>query len=128
MDLQSGPLAISGQLYQGVTEHMLGVQWNSNTDGSNGWTYDPTVNGLLIGAQTYSLLEKNGVPSGDRVGQFMLTMCGWCSPQIGMKGIVQFKDYDMFGNLISVASGTFTGVPIQTTTSDLTDPFWNLRP
>jgi hypothetical protein len=125
------PTVVSGQLYSGITEQSIDF---INTPNS------PIGTGNCVGyAQTFSVLAKNGAPYGTRIGQYIILASdtyvpccggrGYESLTVGpAKGFIQFTDYDLSGNVLSVASGTFTGVTPNIPSIDNTDPFWSLTP
>jgi hypothetical protein len=125
MDLNGGTVAVSGQPYSGITEQPVNLATGSPGASGN----------CVVYAQTFSLLQSNGTPYGDRVGQYIIfesetdvLCCGGLGIQSSTytsKGTVQFTDHDLSGNVLSVASGTFTGVTPNVSNIDNTDPFWS---
>jgi hypothetical protein len=134
---KSAKMTLSGTpLVPGVTEHLASVLGGYPLDG--GWT-------SCVGKfQTFALLERNGIPYGNRIGQYVIaasenwTFCPYpyevfcpnftySPPTYTAKGIVRFQDFDMNGNLISTANGTLKGGSINMAI-DSTDPFWSQFP
>jgi hypothetical protein len=124
----SQPPVVSGQLYSGITEQPIGLDTGTPSSSGNCVAY----------AQGVSLLGKNGAPYGTRIGQYTILVSDTYVPCCGglgvesvtvgpAKGLVQFTDYDFSGTVLSVASGTFTGVTLYSNI-DNTDPFWSQTP
>jgi hypothetical protein len=128
----SNVLTMLGQPSTGVTTEVP-LSMNSQSSPSNGQS-------CVSYAQTFSMLVKNGAVYANRVGYYTIAitetdvLCcnglGVDSSSFAAKGLLQYKDYDLSGNVISVMSGTFTGVTPPTVPDDydFTDPFWNQFP
>jgi hypothetical protein len=123
----TGPV-VSGQLYSGVTEQSINLNTSSPPNSSGN---------CVVYAQSFSLLGKNGAPYGTRIGQYVVFVSdtyvlyggGPIDINIASRGLVQFTDYDLSGNVLSLANGTFTGViPNIFQNIDNTDPFWSQTP
>jgi hypothetical protein len=131
--LTGSGLQVSGAIYPGLTEHVSSVG------------YSGVGGGCSVQIQTYSLLEQNGTPYGNRVTQYNVfvsetyTLCcngqGIGTTSFTAKGLVKFWDYDLNGNLITAVIGTLVGVPLPVNTNgldqtqiDFSDSFWSLRP
>ncbi len=117
-------ITATGQLTPGVSESFIRAWYTQIwADGPN--SYFPTCTAQ---AQSYSLLEKNGMPVGNRVGLYLITLTVDGGT---VAGKVRFYDYDTTGALSSVTNGTFTGASISQDVSTqygsnyANDPFWN---
>lgn len=75
-----------------------------------------------IAFKSYSLLELNGLPAGNRMTRYAITIDHLTA---NVTGKVQYETHDMTGAIVSVANGTFTGVPISGQLVNLSDdPYW----